>query len=206
MERGDGSAETARYWYEQLDLPPRFPGPRWARRVRAVTREAESLGFGLPPRRVVAFGAHPALAHDYLRCATFKAWMVTADDTELAEPPPPAPWPISDDARARVLPAPLCNHKVSGPEPASTVSESPRRPTSTATVQAASRHARRSRSRKIVDAHHRFTPAQLTSSMKLMSSCIGLFERSRKNVVVPLAFRIWSMACVNGTSTGGSLA
>jgi preprotein translocase subunit SecD len=79
-------------------------------------------------------------------------------------------------------------------------------PTSTATVQAASRHARRSRSRKIVDAHHRFTPAQLTSLTKLMSSCIGLFERSRKNVVVPLAFRIWSMACVNGTSTGGSLA
>ena len=59
---------------------------------------------------------------------------------------------------------------------------------------------------KIVDEHHRFNPAQLTSLMKLMSSRIGFFERSRKKVVVPLAFKILSMACVNGTSTGGSLA
>lgn len=99
--------ETARYWYERLDAPPRFPGPRWARRVRAVARNAGPLGFGLPPRLVAAFGAHPALAHDYLRCATFKAWMVAADDPELAElPPAPSPWPVPDDVRARASSVP----------------------------------------------------------------------------------------------------
>ncbi len=99
--------ETARYWYERLDAPPRFPGPRWTRRVRTVARDAEPLGFGLPPRLVAAFGAHPALAHDYLRCATFKAWMVAADDPELAElPPAPSPWPVPDDARARASSVP----------------------------------------------------------------------------------------------------
>jgi hypothetical protein len=44
---------------------------------------------------VAAFGAPPSLARDYLRCATFKTWMVAADDPELAELPPPSPWPIS---------------------------------------------------------------------------------------------------------------
>jgi hypothetical protein len=85
----------------------RFPGPRWARRVRAVARDAEPPGFGLPPRLVAAFGAHPALAHDYLRCATFEAWMVAADDPELAELPPLSPWPITGGARAPMLPIPL---------------------------------------------------------------------------------------------------
>jgi hypothetical protein len=101
--------ETARYWHERLGAPPRFPGPHWARRVRAVARDAEPLGFGLLPRRVAAFGAHPALAHDYLRCATFKAWMVAADDPELAElpsAPPPSPRPVPDDARARASSVP----------------------------------------------------------------------------------------------------
>lgn len=64
-------------------------------------------GFGLPPRLVAAFCAHPAWARDYLRCATFEAWLAAADDPALAElPPPPAPWPISGGARARALPVP----------------------------------------------------------------------------------------------------
>ena len=74
--------------------------------MRSVARDAEPLGFGLSPRRVAAFCAHPAWVRPYLRCATFEAWLVAADDPELAELPPPiAPWPISDDARARALPA-----------------------------------------------------------------------------------------------------
>ncbi len=98
--------ETARYWHERLGVPPRSSTPRWARRVRSVARDAEPLGFGLSPRRVAAFCAHPAWTRPYLRCATFKAWLVAADDPELAVLPPPiAPWPISDDARARALPA-----------------------------------------------------------------------------------------------------
>jgi len=96
--------EAARYWYGRLDAPPRSSTPRWARRVRAVARDAEPLGFGLPPRLVAAFCAHPAWAHAYLRCATFKAWLVAADDPELAElPPPPAPWPISGGTLAPAL-------------------------------------------------------------------------------------------------------
>ena len=98
--------ETARYWHERLGVPPRSSTPRWARRVRSVARDAEPLGFGLPPRRVAAFCAHPAWTRPYLRCATFKAWLVAAEDPALADLPPPiAPWPISDDARARALPA-----------------------------------------------------------------------------------------------------
>ena len=98
--------ETARHWHRRLGDPPRFPGPRWTRACRAVARDAGPLGFGLSPRRVAAFGAHPAWARDYLRCATFKAWLAAADDPELAELPPPlAPWPIPGGARARALPA-----------------------------------------------------------------------------------------------------
>ena len=83
----------------RLGVPPRFPGPRWTRACRAVARDAEPLGFGLNPRLVAAFCAHPAWVPAYLRCATFKAWLVAADDPELAElPPPPAPWPISGGA------------------------------------------------------------------------------------------------------------
>ena len=117
-EAGVLDPETARYWHRRLGVPPRFPGPRWTRACRAVARDAEPLGFGLNPRLVAAFCAHPAWVPAYLRCATFKAWLVAADDPELAELlPPPAPWPISGGALARALPAPLCNHKVSGPEP-----------------------------------------------------------------------------------------
>lgn len=95
--------ETARYWHGRLGAPPRFPGPRWARRVRAVARDAGPLGFGLPPRLVAALCAHPAWAHDYLRCATFKAWLAAeADDPELAELPPLSPWPIPGDALAPI--------------------------------------------------------------------------------------------------------
>ena len=46
--------------------------------MQAVARDAEPLGFGLPPRRVAAFCAHPAWVRPYLRCATFKAWLVAA--------------------------------------------------------------------------------------------------------------------------------
>ena len=107
-EAGLVDPETARYWHERLGEPPRSSTPRWARRVRAVARDAGPSGFGLPPRLVAALCAHPAWAHDYLRCATFKAWLAAADDPELAElPPPPSPWPIPDDARARTLPVPL---------------------------------------------------------------------------------------------------
>jgi len=102
--------ETARYWYGQLGAPPRSRHARWVRRVRAVARDAEPLGFGLPPRLVAAFGAHPAWAHDYLRCATFKAWMVVADDPELAElPPPSSPWPISGGAMRPAPSARTCH-------------------------------------------------------------------------------------------------
>ena len=99
--------ETARHWHERLGAPPRSSTPRWARRVRAVARDAGPLGFGLPPRLVAALCAHPAWARDYLRCATFKAWLAAADDPELAELPPPpsvaraplgavgAPWAVS---------------------------------------------------------------------------------------------------------------
>ena len=90
--------ETARYWYGRLDAPPRFPGPRWTRACRAVARDAEPLGFGLNPRLVAAFGAHPAWVPAYLRCATFKAWLVAENDPELAVPPP-SPGPISGGAR-----------------------------------------------------------------------------------------------------------
>ena len=100
-EAGALDPETARYGYGQLGAPPRFPGPRWTRACRAVARDAEPLGFGLPPHRVAAFGAHPAWAHDdYLRCATFKAWLVAENDPELAVPPP-SPWPISGGAISR---------------------------------------------------------------------------------------------------------
>lgn len=94
--------ETARYWHERLGEPPRSSTPRWARRVRAVARDAEPPGFGLPPRLVAALCAHPAWARDYLRCATFKAWLVAADDPELAElPPPPAPLSVAGLASPR---------------------------------------------------------------------------------------------------------
>jgi hypothetical protein len=96
--------ETARHWYGQLGVPPRSSTPRWARRVRSVARDAEPLGFGLSPRRVAAFCAHPAWVRPYLRCATFKAWLAAANDPELAELPPPpiTPWPISGGALAAV--------------------------------------------------------------------------------------------------------
>ena len=98
-EAGVLDPETARYWYGRLDAPPRSSTLRWARRVRAVARDAEPQGFGLPPRLVAAFGAHPAWAHDYLRCADFKGMLVAANDPALAElPPPPSPWPISGGA------------------------------------------------------------------------------------------------------------
>ena len=91
--------EAARYWYWQLGIPPRFSGPRWARACRTVAHASERLGFGLAPRLVTGFRDHPAWTRAYLRCATFKAWLVAADDPELAElPPPPAPWPISGGA------------------------------------------------------------------------------------------------------------
>ena len=90
---------TARYWYWQLGAPPRSRGPRWARTCRAVARAAEPLGFGLSPRRVAAFSDHPAWTQAYLRSADFKAMLAAADDPKLAVlPPPPSPWPTSDDA------------------------------------------------------------------------------------------------------------
>ena len=71
--------------------------------MQAVARDTEPLGFGLPPRRVAAFCAHPAWVRPYLRCATFKAWLVAADDPELAElPPPPSPGPMPVGALAPV--------------------------------------------------------------------------------------------------------
>lgn len=94
--------ETARHWHGRLDAPPRSSTPRWARRVRAVARDAETLGFGLSPRLVAALCAHPAWARPYLRCATFKAWLAAADDPELAELPPSAPWPVPGGASAPV--------------------------------------------------------------------------------------------------------
>ena len=96
--------EAARYGYWQLGIPPRFGGSRWARACREVARDAEPLGFGLSPRLVTAFRDHPAWTRPYLRCATFKAWIEAGMDSSLAEPPPPAPWPISGGARARALP------------------------------------------------------------------------------------------------------
>ena len=95
--------EAARYGYWQLGIPPRFGGSRWVRTCREVARDAERLGFGLSPRRVTAFRDHPAWTRPYLRCATFKAWIEAGMDSSLAEPPPPAPWPISGGARARAL-------------------------------------------------------------------------------------------------------
>ncbi|MEI2780133.1 MAG: hypothetical protein V9H25_02280 [Candidatus Competibacter sp.] len=106
-EAGVLDPETARYWHRRLGVPPRFPGPRWTRACRAVARDAEPLGFGLSPRRVAAFCAHPAWVRPYLRCATFKAWLAAADDPALAELPPAlSPWPVSAGARARALPVP----------------------------------------------------------------------------------------------------
>ncbi len=110
--------ETARHGHRRPGVPPRFPGPRWTRACRAVARDAEPPGFGLPPRRVAAFCAHPAWACDYLRCATFKEWRAAADDPELAElPPPPSapaaraplgavgvPWAVSGAARVKESP------------------------------------------------------------------------------------------------------
>lgn len=49
-----------------------------------------------------AFCAHPAWARDDLRCATFEAWLVAADDPELAELPPPSLWPVPGGALAAV--------------------------------------------------------------------------------------------------------
>ena len=104
-EAGALDSETARYWHRRLGVPPRFPGPRWTRACRAVARDAEPLSFGLSPRLVAAFCAHPAWVRDYLRCADFKGMLVAADDPALAvPPPPPSPWPISGGARARALP------------------------------------------------------------------------------------------------------
>ncbi len=103
-EAGALDPETARHGHRRLGEPPRFPGPRWMRACRAVARDAEPLGFGLPPRWVAAFCAHPAWVRPYLRCATFKAWLVAAEDPALAElPPPPSPGPVPGGARA--LPA-----------------------------------------------------------------------------------------------------
>ena len=102
--------ETARYWYWALGVPPRFPGPRWARACRRVARAAAPLGFGLAPRLVAAFGDHPAWTHAYLRGADFKAMLVAAEDPALAElPPPPAPWPISGGASAPVPSVRTCH-------------------------------------------------------------------------------------------------
>ncbi len=54
------------------------------------------------PRRVAAFCAYPAWVRPYLRCATFEAWLVAAEDPALAELPPPiAPWPIPGGAISR---------------------------------------------------------------------------------------------------------
>lgn len=36
--------ETARYWHGRLGEPPRSSAPRWARRVRAVARDAGTPG------------------------------------------------------------------------------------------------------------------------------------------------------------------
>lgn len=97
--------ETARYWYGQLGAPPRSRHARWVRTCRAVAHAAEPRGFGLPPRLVAAFGDHPAWTQAYLRSADFKAMLVAADDPKLAVlPPPPSPWPTSDDARRGALP------------------------------------------------------------------------------------------------------
>jgi acetate kinase len=82
-EAGALDPETARHGHRRLGEPPRFPGPRWMRACRAVARDAEPLGFGLPPRRVAAFCAHPAGGRPYLRCATFKAWLAAAEDPAL---------------------------------------------------------------------------------------------------------------------------
>ena len=96
--------ETARYWYWELGVPPRCPGPRWARACRRVARDAEPLGFGLAPRLVTALRDHPAWTRPYLRCATFKAWLVAAQDPELAELPPLlSPPSLAPGAMARAL-------------------------------------------------------------------------------------------------------
>jgi len=96
--------ETARYWYWALGVPPRCPGPRWARACRRVARDAEPLGFGLAPRLVTALRDHPAWTRPYLRCATFKAWLVAAQDPELAELPPLlSPPSLAPGAMARAL-------------------------------------------------------------------------------------------------------
>ena len=93
--------ETARYWSGHLGAAPQSRHARWVRRCQAVARAAAPLGFGLSPRLVAAFGDHPAWTHAYLRSADFKGMLVAAEDPALAElPPPPAPWPISDEARA----------------------------------------------------------------------------------------------------------
>ena len=75
-EAGVLDPETARYWHRQRGVPPRFPSPRWN---GPVARDAEPLGFGLNPRLVAAFCAHPAWTRPYLRRATFKAWRVAAE-------------------------------------------------------------------------------------------------------------------------------
>ena len=96
--RGRDVPEAARYGYWQLGIPPRFGGSRWVRTCREVAHASERLGFGLSPRLVTAFRDHPAWTRAYLRCATFKAWLVAENDPELAVPPP-SPWPISGGAR-----------------------------------------------------------------------------------------------------------
>ena len=100
--------EAARYWYWQLGIPPRFSGPRWARACRTVAHASERLGFGLSPRLVTAFRDHPAWTRAYLRCATFKAWLVAENDPELAVPPP-SPGPISAGARRPAPSARTCH-------------------------------------------------------------------------------------------------
>ena len=92
-------SEAARYGYGRSGTPPRSSQARWTRACRAVARDAEPLGFGLPPRLVAAFCEHPAWTPAYRRCATFKALRVAADDPALAVPPP-APGPLAAGALA----------------------------------------------------------------------------------------------------------
>ena len=65
----------------------------------ARSRTRPNRGVLAAPRRVAAFGDHPAWTHAYLRSADFKAMLAAADDPKLGGAAATAlPWPTSDDA------------------------------------------------------------------------------------------------------------